>query len=143
MEKYKKIGIKLTPQRLAVLGYLEGNTDHPSAEDIYHELLKKYPSMSFATVYTTLSTLRQKGWLSEITIDQGKKRFDPNMSDHNHLICTTCKKVVDIKIPFNLALPEVAASDFMITGSHIEFFGICPDCRKNNRYYQEETEQCA
>lgn len=139
MKKFKDIGIKLTPQRLAVLGYLEGNTDHPSAEEIYQVLLKQYPTMSFATVYTTLSTLKQKGWLSEITIDQGKKRFDPNTSAHNHLICTTCKKVVDIQIPFNLALPEVAASDFMITGSHVEFFGICPDCRKNNRYYKEES----
>jgi Fur family peroxide stress response transcriptional regulator len=139
MEKFKAIGIKLTPQRLAVLGYLKGNTDHPSAEEIYQALLKQYPTMSFATVYTTLSTLKQKGWLSEITIDQGKKRFDPNMSDHNHLICTTCKKVVDIKIAFNLDLPEVVASDFMITGSHVEFFGICPECRKNNRYYKEES----
>ncbi|MGC2062837.1 MAG: transcriptional repressor [Thermodesulfovibrionales bacterium] len=139
MHKFKDIGIKLTPQRLAVLGYLEGNTDHPSAEEIYQSLLKQYPTMSFATVYTTLSTLKQKGWLSEITIDPGKKRFDPNTSDHNHLVCTTCKKVIDIKIAFNLALPEVVASDFMITGSHVEFFGICPDCRKNNRYYKEES----
>jgi len=139
MEKFKGIGIKLTPQRLAVLGYLRGNTDHPSAEEIYQALLKQYPTLSFATVYTTLSTLKQKGWLSEITIEAGKKRFDPNTSDHNHLICTTCKKVVDIKIAFNLALPEVVASGFMITGSHVEFFGICPDCRKNNRYYKEES----
>ncbi len=139
MHKFKDIGIKLTPQRLAVLGYLEGNTDHPSAEEIYQALQMKYPTMSFATVYTTLSTLKQKGWLSEITIDSGKKRFDPNTSDHNHLICTTCKKVVDIPIEFNVALPEAAACDFLITGSHVEFFGICPDCRNNNRYYKEES----
>jgi Fur family peroxide stress response transcriptional regulator len=143
MEKYKKIGIKLTPQRLAVLNYLQGNKDHPSAEDIYHSLRKLYPTMSFATVYTILSALKQKAWISELTIDPGKKRFDPDISDHNHLICTTCKKVVDIKISFNLALPDAAASDFMITGSHVEFFGVCPECKKNNRFRREEPQQCA
>ncbi|MDA8084533.1 MAG: transcriptional repressor [Nitrospiraceae bacterium] len=142
MAKYKDIGIKLTPQRLAILGYLEGNKAHPSAEDIYNDLHAKYPTMSFATVYTTLATLRAKGCISELSIDPDKKRFDPNTSDHNHLICTSCKRVVDITVPFDLTLPEDSASDFMITGSHVEFFGICPECKKNNRYSREDMEKC-
>ncbi|UCE72718.1 MAG: transcriptional repressor, partial [Nitrospiraceae bacterium] len=35
MEKYRDKGLKLTPQRLAILEYLDGNKSHPSAEDIY------------------------------------------------------------------------------------------------------------
>ncbi len=61
MEKYRRLGIKLTPQRLAILEYLNGNTDHPSAEDIYRTVSKKYPTMSFATVYNTLGTLKTAG----------------------------------------------------------------------------------
>ena len=55
--KLKQIGLRVTPQRQAILELLEGNRFHPSAEDIYHEVLKKYPQISFATVYNTLSKL--------------------------------------------------------------------------------------
>lgn len=96
MEKYKAIGIKLTPQRIAILEYLDGNIEHPSAEEIYREVSKKFPTMSFATVYNTLQTLRERGCILELTIDPEKKRFDPNTEPHHHLICVKCKRIVDI-----------------------------------------------
>jgi Fur family peroxide stress response transcriptional regulator len=64
MEKYRDIGFKLTPQRLAILDFLQGNKKHPSAEDIYRSVHKKFPTMSLATVYSTLSALKEKGSLS-------------------------------------------------------------------------------
>ncbi|MCK5426958.1 MAG: transcriptional repressor, partial [Thermodesulfovibrionia bacterium] len=54
IEKYRDIGIKLTPQRIAILNYLSGITTHPSAEQIYKAVSKEFPTMSFATVYNTL-----------------------------------------------------------------------------------------
>jgi Fur family peroxide stress response transcriptional regulator len=126
--KYKQSGIKLTPQRLAILDYLEGNTDHPSADDIYKAVQKAFPTMSFATVYTTLETLRQRGMLAEVTIDPAKKRFDPNTGKHHHLICTGCRKVVDVHRDFCLDLPAGVADGFKVTGNHIEFYGTCPAC---------------
>lgn len=134
MKKFKDIGIKLTPQRLAILDYLEGNVEHPSAEDIYNGLRGRFPTMSLATVYATLSTLREKGRVIEITIDPDKKRFDPNISEHSHLICTGCKRVVDIKMSFDLAAVEEAAPDFIITGAHAEFLGLCPGCSRSKQH---------
>jgi len=61
MNKYRKIGIKLTPQRLAILAYLEGNIRHPSANDIDQAVLKKFPTISLATIYTVLAALKKKG----------------------------------------------------------------------------------
>jgi Fur family transcriptional regulator, peroxide stress response regulator len=130
--KYKKSGIKLTPQRLAIFDYLEGNIDHPSADDIYKAVQKAFPTMSFATVYTTLETLRQLGMLAELTIDAGKKRFDPNTERHHHLICTGCSKVVDVHRDFCLDLPAGFADGFEVTGNHIEFYGTCPACGTKN-----------
>ena len=130
MQKYKNIGLKLTPQRLAVLSYLEGNTDHPSADDIYKAISVQYPTMSFATVYNTLDTLREKGYVMELSIDPGKKRFDPNTALHHHLICSSCKRVRDVKVEFAIDLPEEMTGSFRITGNHIEFYGICPVCRE-------------
>ncbi len=132
MQKYKDIGLKLTPQRLAILDFLDGNMDHPSADDIYKAVSVRYPTMSFATVYNTLDSLREKGYITELTIDPAKKRFDPCTKMHHHLICTSCKRVHDIHADFLLELPEQVKGDFRVTGNHIEFYGLCPTCDKGH-----------
>jgi len=129
MQKFKDIGFKLTPQRLAILDYLEGNTSHPSAEDIYKAVSVQFPTMSFATVYNTLDSLKEKGYVLELTIDPAKKRFDPCTDLHHHLICTVCSRVQDLHIDFSIDLPDHVKANFTITGNHIEFYGICPVCR--------------
>lgn len=83
MEQYRDIGLKLMPQRIAILDYLDGNKKHPSAEDIYKAVSKKFPTMSFATVYNTLQTLRKRGCVLELTIDPDKKGLTPIL---NHII---------------------------------------------------------
>lgn len=132
-------GLKKTPQRMAVLEYLEGNVCHPSADDIYRAVSSRYPSMSCATVYNTLETLRRRGEVQELSIDPLRKRFDPNPLPHNHLICTRCKKIVDIHIDYKIELPAETMADFQITGSHIEFYGICPECARQNKENSSAT----
>lgn len=126
-------GFKRTPQRLSILEHLDGNTSHPSAEDIYRVVGKKNPSLSFATVYNTLNTLVQAGALRELTIDPARKRYDPDTSSHHHLICLDCRKVVDIPDTIPVEVPRGVARDFSVMGSHIEFYGLCAPCRKLNR----------
>jgi Fur family peroxide stress response transcriptional regulator len=86
--------------------------------------------MSLATVYNTLETLKRQGMLTEITIDPDKRHFDPNREKHHHLICSKCKRIADIQIEFDLAVPKESMQGFEIVGNHVEFYGICPDCRK-------------
>ena len=128
MEKYRHLNIKLTPQRLAILQYLEGNVEHPSADDIYRSVLKKFPTMSFATVYNTLEALKNIGNIQELKIDSGKKRYDPDSSNHHHLICTKCKKINDIHKDFEISLPDGLTGGFEVLGNNIEFYGICDQC---------------
>lgn len=130
MERYKTLGLKLTPQRLAILDFLKGNTSHPSAEDIYKNISKRYPTMSFATVYNTLEALRKVGGVLELTIDPSRKRFDPNPEPHHHLICITCKSIVDIPMEFKLDIPVQRRGGYEIIGNHIEFYGICAKCKE-------------
>ena len=124
---------KRTPQRLAILDYLEGNTSHPSAEDIFRTVSKKYQSMSFATVYNTLNTLAKSGTLRELTIDPERKRYDPDTSRHHHLICVLCGRIVDVPEGVTVDLPGAMAHDFTILGNHIEFYGNCPACKKKRK----------
>ncbi len=129
MEKYKKLGLKLTPQRLAVLEILDGNATHPSAEDIFREVKKRFPMTSFATVYNTLNALKEKGKLVELSIDPDRKRFDPDIKPHHHIICIRCKSIVDIHREYALKTPEAERQGFEIIGNHVEFYGICPKCK--------------
>ncbi|HSB03943.1 MAG TPA: transcriptional repressor, partial [Thermodesulfobacteriota bacterium] len=102
--KLREIGLKVTPQRQAVLKLLKANRTHPSAENIYHEIIKDYPGISFATVYNTLSKLAEAGEIQELDIDPNKKRFDPCLSRHCHFYCRVCKKIYDVND--DLAFPK-------------------------------------
>ncbi len=132
-KKKNSPAFKRTPQRLAILDYLGENTSHPSADDIYRAVSRKYHSMSFATVYNTLNRLASAGAVRELTIDPDRKRYDPNTGPHNHLICISCKKILDVPGEIPVALPRGAAQDFSIIGNHVEFYGRCAACRKKNR----------
>ena len=131
MEKFRGLGMKLTPQRLAILEFLDGNTEHPSADSIFQEVKKKYPMMSFATVYNTIETLKKKGDLLELTIDPERRRYDPETRPHHHLICVECKKIVDVHKEFSISVPDEIVDDFDLTGNHIEFYGVCPECKSH------------
>jgi Fur family peroxide stress response transcriptional regulator len=136
MEKYRNLGIKLTPQRIAILSYLSGRKTHPSAEEIYRAVQKEFPTMSFATVYNTLDTLKEKGCLIEITIDPEKKRYESWCDPHHHLICVRCKSIIDIRKEFHLEISENGKKGFDVIGNHVEFYGVCQKCKKtkiNNR----------
>jgi len=130
MEHYRENGFKLTPQRLAIMKCLEGNKNHPSADDIYQDVRKTFPTMSFATVYNNLEALRAKGRISSLSIDPERRRYDPDTSCHHHLICLKCKKVVDVYADFNVRVPDEQKTAFEVLGSHIEFYGTCSECKK-------------
>lgn len=135
IEKYREKGFKLTPQRLAMLKFLDGNTSHPTAEDIYRHIKTEYPTMSFATVYNTLQALRNRGEILEITIDPQKKHYDFNTKPHHHIVCLDCGKINDIFEDYSgaLRLPQKIEKEFKFAGNHINFYGVCRQCQKRER----------
>jgi Fur family transcriptional regulator, peroxide stress response regulator len=139
MENYREIGIKLTPQRLTILDFLQGNKAHPSAEDIYRAVHDRFPTMSLATVYSTLAALKNKGYILELTLDPDKKRYDPETGPHNHLICISCKRIVDVVGECRLDLPDDEKQDFAVIESHVEFYGLCPTCKRQKNKPMEEA----
>jgi Fur family peroxide stress response transcriptional regulator len=122
-----------TPQRLAILEFLESDTSHPSAEDIHRALAPRFPTMSLSTVYNALKDLRREGRVSEIIVEPGRSRFDPKPERHHHIVCLACRKIVDCRpnVPVELA-PDDAQS-FDIVRSQVDFFGYCPECRAKSK----------
>jgi Fur family peroxide stress response transcriptional regulator len=126
--------MKLTPQRLAIIDFLEGNLSHPSASDVFRSISTNFPTMSLATVYNTLETLKEKGLIKELGIDTEKKRFDPNLEPHHHLICVHCREIIDVFSNFSLDLKENEKFGYEITGNHVDFYGICPKCKEKQSF---------
>jgi len=128
-QRYRALGLKLTPQRLAILSYLEGNTRHPSADEVYRAVLGVFPTMSFATVYNILEALREKGFIAELSVDPVKKRFDADPAPHHHLVCLSCGKIEDVHQEIALPALRKHAGGFTVLRSQIAFYGHCPSCR--------------
>jgi Fur family peroxide stress response transcriptional regulator len=136
IENLRKAGLRITPQRRAILEVLENNPHHPTAEAIYEEIKQKMPDTSFTTIYNTLKELKDLGELEVVRdIHEPSSRYDPNTEDHNHLYCLSCGRIVDIPDDlFEINLDKDKRSGFQILKQQVTFYGICPDCqlkRKN------------
>lgn len=129
-------GLKITPQRIAILKILQGNKTHPSAEEIFRKVTQNHPNISFTTIYNTLDVLKQTGQIRELNIDKSRKHFDPDLSAHNHLICESCNKIFDIFEDFSTSMniPASITDNFQITGQEILFYGICKKCQQKAKH---------
>lgn len=128
-ELLKKRGIMVTIQRAAILEFLDGNTDHPSAEEIYRSLKVKYPSISRATVYNTLDLLKRHGLIQEINIERSKAHYDYNTVPHHHFCCRRCGGIYDVAME---GLPVKVGGEVeghIIERAWLYMDGICARCR--------------
>lgn len=91
-------GCAMTPQRRAVLRFLDGNLDHPSAGQIFAAVTADFPITSRATVYNTLSLLEEVGLVRAVRDAEGDVRYDPNTAPHHHLHCSACGRIEDIPV---------------------------------------------
>ena len=136
LEKLKMTGVRMTPQRHAILSYLVESMSHPTADEIYRALERRFPNMSVATVYNNLKVFMEAGLVRELTYGDDSSRFDADMSDHYHAICESCGKIVDFDFP-PLSEAEQAASaatGFRVTGHRMEVYGLCPDCARQQTH---------
>ena len=128
----KKLGIKVTPQRIAIYKELTNTTDHPSTEEIFKKIRTYYPNISLTTIYRTLETFEKLGLISVVNILYNAARYDANLEPHHHLVCVVCKKVEDFydNSLANLNIPKEALLDYKLLGYTVQINGICTECRK-------------
>ena len=122
-----------TAQRTAVLEYIKNNKHHPNVIDIYKNVSKKLSTISMTTIYNTIEFLKKEGLIQELAVlNHEGRRFESNLTPHDHLICSICGKVVDTEINANnpLLMTEKQKYGFDIRETHIKFYGVCPDCKK-------------
>lgn len=132
----KDSGVRITPQRHAILEHLVNTLSHPTADEIYKALEGKFPNMSVATVYNNLRVFKDTGLVKELTYGDASSRFDYVTSDHYHIICEDCGKIVDFFYP---GLDEVETlaehvTGFKVGNHRMEVYGSCPDCQEKEAH---------
>lgn len=132
VERLKERHLKATPQRLALLKCLEGKT-HPTIEMIYETIKKDFPSISLATVYKNINTLKEEGLAVEINIGDGKLRYDINYMPHIHVVCRECGEIADLSDHdlLNSCIQKLSnAIEGKILRTEILVSIICPKCNR-------------
>lgn len=132
-EKYLKLlkenQIKVTPQRLEILKYLDEHRTHPTVDEIFSELKGKNPALSKTTVYNSVDVLKEHGLIQSITISGSELRYDFKHGMHHHFLCKKCDNIIDI----NIECPNIGKmleSGHKVEAVHGYFKGICKKCLK-------------
>jgi Fur family peroxide stress response transcriptional regulator len=126
-------GHRLTPQRMAVLKILATSRDHPNAERIYERVKADFPMTSLATVYKTVTLLKELGEVLELGFSDDSNRYDGYKPEpHPHLICVRCRNIVDpdVNTLDRLAQEVTQTTGYQIMSHRLDFFGICPQCQQ-------------
>jgi Fur family peroxide stress response transcriptional regulator len=75
-DRCREVGLKITPQRVAIYRELLETDEHPSAERLHEKIRKKLPNISLDTVNRTLLTLSEIGAAYVVEGTGDAKRFD-------------------------------------------------------------------
>ena len=130
----KQKGLKYTEQREIVLSILLHAKEHLTAEEIYNQIKKDYPTsnVGIATVYRALSFLEEVDLITSITFGTEGKKYESNSkSHHDHLICTECGKIVEfVDEEIEKRQEKIAkANKFKITDHSMQLYGLCEVCQ--------------
>jgi len=132
LKKLKELGLKRTPQRLAIIDALIENTlFHPGARLIYREARKKTKSLSLSTGYATLDELSRHGIIKMLEFDKMENRYEGNIAAHINLVCKGCGRIMDYKARLSIDPKEVVKkAHFWVVDTRLEYYGYCQKCRK-------------
>ncbi len=127
-------GLGLTRQRTVVLHVIRDAHEHLTANEVFGKAKELLPSISFATVYNSLRYLKEAGHIAEIQFGNGASRYDRMTHRHDHAICTSCGKLMDIEMEPPADIIKKAAKQSKFKPESIEFTlrGLCPDCVSTN-----------
>jgi Fur family peroxide stress response transcriptional regulator len=128
----KEQGLAFTFQRQVIYEAVVDSREHPTPELIYEQVRQRIPSISLGTIYKNVKTFLDSGVLKEVTLHHGSLRLESNMTPHHHLVCSSCKAILDIDEsavePVRLPKTKLPAG-FSIQQCRVEFVGVCKSCQ--------------
>lgn len=128
VDVFRAQGLKVTPQRRLLFRLLDHNDQHPTAEALHARASAEMPGISLRTVYSTLTDLTEMGEISSLSLNGGATRFDPNTTDHHHVVCDGCGEIADVYVTGADRLAVAGLDGFTPDAASIVFRGTCRSC---------------
>lgn len=94
-DKLVEKGLKVTPQRIAILEAIYKLNNHPTAEKILEYIKESHPGISSATVYKVLDALEKNQLIKRVKTDRDIKRYDGIVENHHHLYSSDSQEIKD------------------------------------------------
>lgn len=134
VEFLQKKGMRLTPERAAILAEVFAQHDHFDIEELYLRLRQQGQRISRASLYRTLPLLVESGLVQEVFIEDGHMHYEHiyGHEHHCHLRCLECRRIVEFR---DEAVEEAErrigqALGFRTTGHKMEIYGYCAQCQE-------------
>jgi Fe2+ or Zn2+ uptake regulation protein len=123
-------GHRVTLPRLIVHRHVRRATNHLTPEAVHSQLAGELPSLSPATIYSTLELLDELGLVRRVSTPRGGTVYDPRVDDHHHLICRNCGRVQDFEAPVRMTTAERRARELGFQPEHgqLQLTGLCRGC---------------
>ena len=133
----KQGGNKITKARVAIVEMLVSEKIPLTVVEIVSRLKVMHVPVDKTTVYREIAFLLEQNILHEVQFGDRKKRYEfASLDHHHHVICIRCQKVTDIYLENELDVQERAITEqtgFTLVRHSLEFFGICPSCKKQEQ----------
>ncbi len=124
----------MTPQRLMIVEAVENSTNHIGADEIYSEVVAKYPNVNVSTVYRTLELLEQLGLVTKTDLGGGRVVYHPvDKGHHHHLVCKECGATIDLDESVLSSLKDSLLRQYQFVADlrHLGIQGVCVNCRQH------------
>jgi Fur family transcriptional regulator, peroxide stress response regulator len=94
-DKLTEKGLKVTPQRIAILEAIIKLNNHPTADNIIEYIRESHPNIATATVYKVLEALAENGLIKKVKTEKDIMRYDAFIEKHHHLYCSDSDRIED------------------------------------------------
>lgn len=95
----KAAGLKVTPQRQAILEAVYHLSNHPTSDQIIEFIRTAHPNIATGTVYNVLEVLVESGLIKRVKTDKDAMRYDGILEKHHHLYCAETDRIEDYRDP--------------------------------------------
>jgi len=112
-DKLVEKGLKVTPQRIAILEAIYTLNNHPAADMIMDYIKDRHPGIASATVYKVLDALEENQLIRKVKTDKDIMRYDGIMENHHHIYCSESEEIKDYQ---NEELDQLLATFFQKNG---------------------------
>jgi Fur family ferric uptake transcriptional regulator len=130
-----KNGLKNSRQRELIADTFFAAEGHLSVDELLDRVRAEDPRVGQATVYRTMKLLASCGLAEVRQFGDGHARYElvsgGEHEHHDHLICTSCGKIVEfVNTEIEALQDRVAeAHGFVIAHHKMELYGLCQECR--------------